>query len=162
MAPKPEGLSLAEAKATEALTLKRRGRLKEAADLLRNVLELAPGWGSAWNDLGTVYGAQKDTERALEAFEQALKLDPGLLALVTANSVGVRKEAGLLGARHDELVELDKRGELSVEELFELGWVLRWQGHEARAKQVYVRFVEQARPEHRQLVAQLLPWLYKT
>lgn len=161
MVPKPEGLSLAEAKATQALTLKRQGRLREAADLLRSVVALSPGWGSAWNDLGTVYGALKDTERALEAFERASKLDPGLLALVTANSVGVRQEAGLMGARNDELVALDESGQLSVEELFELGWVLRWRGHEVLAKQVYARFVEQARPEHRQLVAQLLPWLYK-
>lgn len=55
------------------------GEMKEwrlAQELLREVLDLAPTWAEAWNNLGAVLWSMAEPLRARSAWEEALRLDP--------------------------------------------------------------------------------------
>ncbi len=48
---------------------------KGAADLLKRVIEMEPKHKSAWNDLGNVYLAMRQTEPAIAAFQKQVELN---------------------------------------------------------------------------------------
>lgn len=52
------------------------GRKPEAAERLRQTVELKPSFAEAWNNLGVVLSELKDPEGALAAFAHALEADP--------------------------------------------------------------------------------------
>jgi predicted TPR repeat methyltransferase len=49
----------------------RRGELEAAADILRQALELAPGFAAAWFDLGEIQELRGNREAAIAAFRKA-------------------------------------------------------------------------------------------
>ena len=49
----------------------RRGELEAAADILRQALELAPGFATAWFDLGEIQELRGNREAAIAAFRKA-------------------------------------------------------------------------------------------
>lgn len=51
-----------------------------AHDRLDRLLSRAPGYGRAWQELGHVHRDQNQVERAIEAYERATELNPGLKA----------------------------------------------------------------------------------
>ncbi|MBV8792824.1 MAG: methyltransferase domain-containing protein [Pseudolabrys sp.] len=53
-----------------------KGNLEAAVDLLRQALELVPGYAAAWFALGEVRAARGDAMGAVDAFEQARAADP--------------------------------------------------------------------------------------
>lgn len=67
------------------------GDARAAADLFRQVLELAPGWSPAWFGLGEAGEAGGDRNAAIEAFGRALTIDP-------ADRLGARPRLARLGA----------------------------------------------------------------
>jgi tetratricopeptide (TPR) repeat protein len=52
------------------------GRNEEAADLSKQIFELAPDHPTPYNRLGQVYLKLKDFKRAQEAFEESLQINP--------------------------------------------------------------------------------------
>lgn len=71
-----------------AMASKDEGDWVASADLLRQVLDIAPGWAAAWFALGEVEQAQGLTDQAIAAFRAAREHDP-------ADALG----AGLMLAR---------------------------------------------------------------
>lgn len=75
------------------------GRYPEAATYYQRYLEGAPGNAQGWLDLANVYAALKDWERAIQASESLLAIDPGHpsamynMGAIYANT-----------ARHDEAI----------------------------------------------------------
>jgi len=59
-----------------ARDLQLRGDLPAAADLLRQAVELAPDFASAWFTLGEIRAQLGEHEAAVEAFRQARRADP--------------------------------------------------------------------------------------
>lgn len=55
---------------------KNRADHERAVALLRHVLELAPGFPAAWNNLGNAYKRLGDNDLALEAYSRAIELVP--------------------------------------------------------------------------------------
>lgn len=151
--------SLVEALAEKALALKHEGRFDEALEVMGEVTQLAPLWGAAWNDLGTIHGAKRATAQALACFDRAIAVDPGILEMAVANRVRACHEGGILRARYEALVAKDREGLTTLEELYELGFVLRAQGQMPVARAVFTRFVARASPAHAALVAELRAWL---
>lgn len=49
---------------------------ESAAQHLRRAVELAPQFGNAWNELGTIYYQTQKFDRAEECFREALAIDP--------------------------------------------------------------------------------------
>jgi predicted O-linked N-acetylglucosamine transferase (SPINDLY family) len=56
------------------------GREEQAAQYLRIVLKLRPGWAEAHNNLGNVYAAQKKLPEAVACFQEAISLKPDFAA----------------------------------------------------------------------------------
>ncbi len=54
-----------------------KGKLDSAAFFLEKATKLSPETAGPFKDLGIVYSLKKDFSRALQAFQTALKLDPG-------------------------------------------------------------------------------------
>src|SRR5438552_4387725 len=59
-----------------ARDLQLRGDLPAAADLLRQAIELAPNFASAWFTLGKIRERLGERDAAIAAFRQALRADP--------------------------------------------------------------------------------------
>ncbi len=53
------------------------GRLGQSEKLLRQAIELEPGWAEAWNNLGVVLMERGKTSEATETFRRAYALDNG-------------------------------------------------------------------------------------
>lgn len=66
----------ADRRADYARMLADAGDLTAAADLMRQALDLAPGWGAGWFSLGVLLEKAKDLEAACEAFVRSLELSP--------------------------------------------------------------------------------------
>jgi predicted TPR repeat methyltransferase len=66
----------ADRRADYARMLADAGDLTAAADLMRQALDLAPGWGAGWFSLGVLLEKSKDLEAACEAFVRSLELSP--------------------------------------------------------------------------------------
>lgn len=60
-----------------ALRLQQRGALEEAGAQYRAGLALLPRHAEAWNNLGVTYALRRRPDAALEAFLQALRIQPG-------------------------------------------------------------------------------------
>ncbi|MEK8035699.1 MAG: tetratricopeptide repeat protein [candidate division NC10 bacterium] len=60
-----------------ALRLQQRGALEEAGAQYRAGLALLPRHAEAWNNLGVTYALRRRPDEALEAFLQALRIQPG-------------------------------------------------------------------------------------
>ncbi len=82
---------LADRRYDYAMASKDDGDWVASADLLRQALEIAPGWAAAWFALGEVEREQGLTEQAIAAFETASKCDP-------ADALGARLMLARLGA----------------------------------------------------------------
>jgi tetratricopeptide (TPR) repeat protein len=61
-----------------ASVLLREGRLEQAEALCRRAIDLAPEFGPAYNDLGSVFGSMARFGDAAEAFRKAIALAPDL------------------------------------------------------------------------------------
>lgn len=70
------GDPLADRRADYAKGLAEDGDLAAAADLMRQALDLAPGWTAGWTTLGTYLLGAGSADEAAEAFGRALALDP--------------------------------------------------------------------------------------
>lgn len=60
----------------KALTLQQQGRLREAADLLQEVIQIAPNDPETWFRLGTLYGENRMGAQAETCFRQIVRLRP--------------------------------------------------------------------------------------
>jgi predicted TPR repeat methyltransferase len=100
---------LADRRFDYAMGLKSDGELSAASDLLREALDLAPGWATAWHALGEIRVALDDRDGAIAALEQALACDPEdrhgaavLLARLGARPIEGAMSAGYVRAVFDE------------------------------------------------------------
>ena len=73
----PSGNLIADRRFEWARDLADKGDLAGAADLLTQVLDLAPDYASAWFTLGELREKLGDPKGAIAAFEQARAADPG-------------------------------------------------------------------------------------
>jgi predicted TPR repeat methyltransferase len=67
---------IADRRYDHAMALRARGELAEAADLMRQALELAPRFASAWFALGAIHAELHDCDGAVAAFREAWAADP--------------------------------------------------------------------------------------
>jgi len=74
--PLSSGDLLADRRATYARMLADDGDVAAAADLMRDALSLAPGWAAGWFRLGEWLKAAGRTAEAVDAWREALRLDP--------------------------------------------------------------------------------------
>ncbi len=74
---------------------KEMGRLNRALETIRLFLDISPGDGEGWNNLGTILMARADTESACRAFEKASALRPED-PLILANFALAQKRRGRL------------------------------------------------------------------
>src|ERR1700687_4037795 len=72
----------------EAEGLLREGRIAEAKTKIREELQRNPANAEGYNLLGVIYVSEKDYAGALEAFQQAVKLEPNSNS--TRNSIAPR------------------------------------------------------------------------
>ncbi len=84
-----------EALRMRAWQLQSSGRLAEAANAYRQLLEHHPDDHEGWNNLGNVLRALRDPEGAVAALERAVALKPGL-PMIRVNLAGVLTESGRL------------------------------------------------------------------
>jgi tetratricopeptide (TPR) repeat protein len=63
-------------KIKRALTLQQQGRLKEAADLLHEIIEIAPNDPETWFRLGSLYGEHRMGPQAETCFREIVRLRP--------------------------------------------------------------------------------------
>lgn len=68
---------IADRRYDHAMALRARGDLAAAADVMRQALEVAPRFASAWFALGEICSELGDRAGATEAFRQACAADPG-------------------------------------------------------------------------------------
>src|SRR5438309_1863060 len=64
-----------------------------AAKMLETIVEREPQNGRAWRNLGLAYQQLKDADRAVDAYQQALKVQPAMIAPVY-NIAGVYASKG--------------------------------------------------------------------
>lgn len=57
----------------------RAGRYEQALEQARRALEIDPRSAAAWNNVGASYGAMRQWDKAMDAEQQALKYDSGLV-----------------------------------------------------------------------------------
>jgi len=108
---------------------------KEAIGMLERAVALDPTYAPAWSALGRRYyfdghysdGGPQAFERAENAQEKALSLDPYLIEAATGLTI-LRVEGGDLAGAWDQASELVKRRPDSAEAHFTVGYVLRYAG----------------------------------
>lgn len=86
------GNMTADSRYALALRLAEWGDFSASADILRQGIELAPGWPPPYFHLGEALRQQKDFAAAGTAFEEYLRLDP-------ADAMGATIKLALIGAR---------------------------------------------------------------
>jgi tetratricopeptide (TPR) repeat protein len=106
-----------------ARACQRAGDLRQAAELLRQVVQAEPYHAEAWQQLGSVALALADAAGAAEAFEKALRLRPGSVDLHLAlgqalAALGLKAEAA---GHFQEVLRLDPR---QADAWAQLGWLL--------------------------------------
>ena len=85
------------------------GRFGEAVQLLRRAKELAPNDPHVLNSLGVCLKAAGDPKSALEAFEEAVRIDPGLTAAQFNRGTLLDDEGDMRGARsaYEQTIAID-------------------------------------------------------
>lgn len=99
---------LADRRADYAEMLFADGDVMAAVSLIMDALERAPAWPFGWYRLGEFYEAVNDTDKAVEAWQMALRLDP-------ADHAGATLKLALAGA----IAPLDRPPSAFVEALFD-------------------------------------------
>jgi eukaryotic-like serine/threonine-protein kinase len=118
------------------------GPNKDAISVLEHVVGEDPGYAPAWEQLGLRYyydsyfggGGEQMFQRAKEAYERALALDPNRVA-AASNLIALRVERGELGPAYEAATELVKRRPRSGDAHFALSYVLRYEGMQEKATQ---------------------------
>jgi tetratricopeptide (TPR) repeat protein len=97
--------------------------LRQAAELLRRVVQAEPYHAEAWQQLGSVALALADAAGAAEAFEKALRLRPGSVDLHLALGQALAALGGKAEAagHFQEVLRLDPR---QADAWAQLGWLL--------------------------------------
>ncbi len=85
-----------------AQTMAANDRLEDAEALIGRVLELQPDNAAAYGQLGDVYSKLGRATEAMEAYQQAFRLDPTQVQLYLALSNQFRQQGG----RQDDILEL--------------------------------------------------------
>ena len=85
------GEPLADRRADYAAQLAEEGSFAAAADLMRQALDLAPGWAAGWVVLGGFCERADDIDAALDAYRRAAALDQ-------TDGHGARLKLAALGA----------------------------------------------------------------
>ena len=67
----------AKAQAVFGIEVAQRGLWREALYRWQRATELDPSYAAAWNDLGIAYEHRGEFDKAREAYEKALELEPG-------------------------------------------------------------------------------------
>lgn len=135
------------------LTLHQSGRLDEARDVYRQVLQVAPETADAWHFMGLLLHQQGHSEQAITAMEQAIRLN-------SANAVFYGNLGGVLMAtdRHDEAESVLRRGlevaPKDVNLLNNLGAAFLEQQRFSDAESILTQVLNQA-PDHTQALMNL-------
>ncbi len=122
-----------------------------AAKAFEDALDLKPGYGEAWNNLGQVKKAQGKTDQAIQAFEKALEQEDYMTPEFAAHNLAVlyREEGDLGSALHYSRLALENnRRFLAGYKL--AGELYREKDRYQEALEVYERGVR-ARPESLEL-----------
>ncbi|MGH9523515.1 MAG: protein kinase domain-containing protein, partial [Terriglobales bacterium] len=106
-----------------------------AVTMLEHSVELDPNFAPAWDALGLRYyydatyaaGGNDIYDKAITAYEKALKLDPNLLSSA-AHLVRIRAERGHVADAYRQARELVARHPDNVQAHFTLAYVLRYAG----------------------------------
>ena len=95
MSSRCSGNPAADRRHTYAVSYREAGDLEAAAELMAQALELAPRWAAGWLTLGEVLEAGGKEGPAIDAYRQAMSLDPadeagagGRLARLGAHPAG--------------------------------------------------------------------------
>ena len=106
-----------ELHANLAGTLDAAGRIEDAVQEYRRVIQLAPGRASVHNDLGLLLHALGELDAAQDCLAQAIRLEPGF-ALAHANLATILKDQGDI-----HLAYLHARSAVQADPALFLGWV---------------------------------------
>jgi len=87
------GVEELKAKFSQAVQLQSAGKLDEAAELYKTILQTSPDVPEVHQNLGSIYSQKKDFLAAEAAYLKALELRPGN-ADITAALAGVYRESG--------------------------------------------------------------------
>lgn len=87
----------------------RLGRLGQAERLLRDVVDVEPRNGRAWNNLGVALLEQGKSGEALRVFETAFALQPSPEILENLRVAGAKNETGGYAEPQDEAFTLTRR-----------------------------------------------------
>jgi len=116
----------------------REGRFDEAAQLLKRARALAPKDPNVLNSLGICLKALRQPEAALQSYNAALRLDPGLAAGHFNRGAVLEELSDIKGARsaYERAADLDHR---YVEPLSSLAWLDALAGDAAAARERAMR-----------------------
>jgi serine/threonine protein kinase/TolB-like protein/thioredoxin-like negative regulator of GroEL len=111
------------------------GPNQDAIKILEDALQIDPKYAPAWAELGQRYyydstyssGGEQSFQHSKAALEQALALDPNLIAAASQLTVN-RVDRGELGKAYEEATALVKRRPESAQAHFTLGYVQRYAG----------------------------------
>ena len=119
-----------------AAILRTQGRIAEAIDVCRQVLDLDPRNGETWYRLGCFLSDSGDLERCIDAFRETIKLNPDFIPAYLNLGVAL-KESGDLDAAEEAyrralMVEPD-----AVNAHYNLGILLHEKGEYASAESAF-------------------------
>jgi len=127
-------------KLTEAIGLHRAGQIVSAEGAYREALALKPDFALTHNALGSALMEQGRYLEALDAFEQALELEPGMeLAQQNKQHVLNMFQQGSLWSHIEDTPDGDGK---EVRELFNRANMLRQEGRLSEAANVYAEVVK--------------------
>jgi Tfp pilus assembly protein PilF len=75
-APEPDARSEAKQQVEFGIKVAQNGLWKEAAYRWEKAVQIDPTYGAAWNNLAVAYEQQGNFDKAREAYEKAVELEP--------------------------------------------------------------------------------------
>ncbi|MCP5092842.1 MAG: tetratricopeptide repeat protein [Gammaproteobacteria bacterium] len=104
----------------------------DAIVLLEKVLDIAPDYYRGWMDIGLAHHEMENTEKAISAYAQATRLDPGK----SQSSTAAGKAYAMIG-QHDDAIRLFRqaleKNASDADALAGMGHVLKTVGHQDEA-----------------------------
>jgi tetratricopeptide (TPR) repeat protein len=142
----PDNITKAELAFDNAHALIEKNKINEAIDTLELVVSLFPHHSLAQNDLGVLYLANAEYERAVAHLDQARRLTPD-----NADTIKNLAEAYMGVGRIEDaiqtMLDLVQQQPDDLEALYWLGIACESQGQKRAAREVYSR-IQQLQPDH--------------
>ncbi|MFQ5881977.1 MAG: tetratricopeptide repeat protein [Candidatus Methylomirabilales bacterium] len=150
----------AEAYNNLGVLYKEIGDLEKAIQHYRKALAVDPNYEKAYNNLGVALIRQGELEEAATAFERALILNPKNLESYTNLGVIYRRRNLIPEALRafEAALSIDPE---HAETHYNIALLMEGQGRIPEAVQHYRRFVTNARPYHRRVVARVITHIHR-